>query len=96
MGSFHRFVVGVGGAAFYNFTAGGSADFTSHRSLEHLAAPRPAREACSSAASCHRAFLVTIEIAFVPVWPTASRAVTVSVCVPSATTVVSNGSEIGP
>src|SRR5205823_14574383 len=40
--------------------------------------------------------LVTIEIAFVPVWPTASRALTVSVCVPSATTVVSNGNEIGP
>ena len=56
MGSFHRFVVGVGGAAFYNFTAGGSADFISRRSLEHLAAPRPAREACSSAAPCHRAF----------------------------------------
>ena len=39
---------------------------------------------------------MTIEIPFVPVWPTASRALTVSVCVPSATTVVSNGNEIGP
>src|SRR5204863_3382717 len=39
---------------------------------------------------------VTIEIPFVPVWPTASRAVTVSVCVPSTTTVVSNVNEIGP
>src|SRR5207247_3518824 len=39
---------------------------------------------------------VTIEIPFVPVWPTASRAVTVSVCVPSPTTVVSNANEIGP
>jgi hypothetical protein len=39
---------------------------------------------------------VTIETAFVPVWPTASRALTVSVCVPSPTTVVSNVNEIGP
>ena len=40
--------------------------------------------------------LVTTETPFVPVCPTASCALTVSVCVPSATTVVSNGKEIGP
>src|SRR5437773_11112066 len=40
--------------------------------------------------------LVLIEIEFAPVWPTASRALTVSVCAPSATTVVSNGNESGP
>src|SRR6202171_587258 len=40
--------------------------------------------------------LVTTDIPFVPVCPAASCALTVSVCVPSGTTVVSNGKEIGP
>src|SRR2546421_9854240 len=40
--------------------------------------------------------LVTTETPFVPVCPTASCALTVSECVPSAATVVSNGKEIGP
>src|SRR5260370_15779975 len=39
---------------------------------------------------------VTTDIPFVPVCPTASCALTNSVCVPSGTTVVSNGKEIGP